>query len=330
MKNKKGFVLSILFVFFILGVSLPLFMINHKKVKADTISDLTGTTWVINDSPSIPSRSFYYLNYTSKSYNFTRLGFRYEDGWSTAGNTIFYWSSNDEFVVYDDGFLDTDFKTIEITGGSDVTNSTLISWLQNNATQQVAPHGTEIIHKYWASYLDIVMTDNEIVGDNSITYKVLYNQYDNNYSDVTLTGLAFTGKLTSINDNYSYIYSTYNNDTLYKGNTNTIDNVLWLEFTVGDYIDDDLYDLMYERGVWFDDASVYLAGTNLGSVYGFNRGLAQGQADGLQYTNVVTGIFNGLGNVLSIQVFPNITIALLIGLPLLLGVFIIIIKILRG
>ena len=329
MRNKKGCILSFLLVFFIFGVSIPLFMTNHKKIKADTINDLTNTTWVFNNSIvfNISPQTFY-INFTSDNYNYTRLQYFYDD---EDGDMILYLDGS---VVYGYGmWLYNSSKTITITGGTDVSNSTLISFLQTNATMQTpTPTGTELTHKYWASYIDINLSDNEVINDDNISYKVLLNTYTNDYNNQTLTGLAFTGKLTQINDNFSYIISINNNDpiTLYKGNTSEIDNPMLLEFTLGDYMDSDLYDLMDDYGVWFDDARAYMAGTSFGSIYGFNSGVAYGEANATQYTSLVTNILNGLGNILNIQVFPNITIGLLIGLPLLLGVLAVVLKILRG
>lgn len=101
------------------------------------LSDLTNTTWVINDSPSIPSTSTTYnINFNSVT-NWTRLRF--------ASNTISYgeWLEEegeyDYFICYfgsNHTWNGNNYKTIQITGGTDVTNSNLINWLQNNATQQ--------------------------------------------------------------------------------------------------------------------------------------------------------------------------------------------------
>lgn len=340
MSNKKRCCISFLFVLFIFGVSIPLFMSNPKKVKAETITDLTNTTWIINATPSVTPRGVYGINFTTDNITDNyQLYIGYDADDVDPYNCLVYYSLSNPYpngsslvYSYENGtWVNDAYRTITFTGGQDVTNSSLISWLQNNATQyNPTPSGTQITHKYWASYIDMVMTDNEIVGDNNISYKVLLNTYTNNYNDQTLTGLAFTGKLTQINDNYSYIYSTANNDILYRGTTNTIDNPMLLEFTLGDYMDDDLYDLMDDKGVWFDDARAYMAGTSFGSIYGFNSGVAYGEANATQYTSLVTNILNGLGNILNIQVFPNITIGLLIGLPLLLSMLAVVLKILRG
>jgi hypothetical protein len=48
------------------------------------------------------------------------------------------------------------------------------------------------------------------------------------------------------------------------------------------------------------------------------------------YDNIMTSVFGGFADILSIEVFPNITIGLIIGLPLLLGALLIILKFIRG
>lgn len=336
MRNKKGLVLNILFIFLLLGVSLPLFICSNKKVKADTITDLTGTTWIINSTPSLTPRFALNQNnitFTSNNVEYDELYVGYIPELDPE-NDIWYYSDSTSYIqVYSQpNWLDQSYRTITITGGTGATNSTFIGWLINNATQQVAPTGTEITHRYWAPDGVITMSDNDRIGDSNIEYTVLFNEFTDTYTDTTQTGLYFLGVQTQQNPQWSYIESINGDgiNLLYHGTTNNIDNTMWLEFTTGDYMSTDLYNFMSTWGTWFDDANAYLVGINQGYVEGVIQGRALGQADGVEYTGLVTGIFNGLGNLLSIQVFPNITIGLLIGLPLLLGAFIIIIKILRG
>lgn len=358
MKSKKGCILSILLVLFIFGVTIPLFMTNHKKIKADTINNLTNTTWILNNDFTTPNEMYFYLegNVTASqwgsnsnvSYTFYEdinqgisnfvVGAYYDDlesEYYTSSNTLDFrvnYQNTDIHTILNRNNTNFSNLQIEITGG-EVTNQYLISWLQDNATQQQpAPDGTEITHRYWATYRDIIMLDNQSVYDEEITYTILFNEYDNDYENQTLTGLTFYGIHTNPQVNNSYILSVNNNgrDTLYQGDTNRIDNTMWLEFRIGDYMDDDLYNFMTSNGVWFDDANIYIAGANQGYIEGTEHGIALGQADAIEYTSLITNIFNGIGNILSIQIFPNITIGLIIGLPLLLGVLIIILKILRG
>lgn len=362
MKNKKGLVLSILLVFFISGVTIPLFMTNHKKVKADTITDLTNTTWIFNNS--IPYSSYSLLNmgtddiinfnisFTSNNTQYTVLSiytgldiddheYKYLGFAYTNSNQNPYTQVYSIFVDYSDTssvlsttWLNDNYKTIEFTGGTAVTSPVLISWLQSNATLQTppTPTGTQITKKYWSPYGIITMSDNQVIGDNDIQYTVLFNEFTSSYDETTQTGLIFKGVLTNQDPAWSYIESINGSgiNILYHGTTNNINNSMWLEFTYGDYMDTNLYNFMNLWGHWFDDGDAYIVGMNQGYVEGTEHGRALGQADGVEYTNLVSRIFNGLGDILSIQIFPNITIGLLIGLPLLLGVFIIIIKILRG
>ena len=330
MRNKKGLVLNILFIFLLLGVSLPLFICSNKKVKADTITDLTGTTWIFRDdmwnASYIGSK---YINFTSNNKSFSQL---VTDELESDGYLI-YFEPGDTIYAYNSGWINQAYKTIYITGGTSVTDNTLISWLYQNAQLQTpTPTGSEITHRYWAPDGVITMSDNDRIGDSNIEYTVLFNEFTDTYTDTTQTGLYFLGVQTQQNPQWSYIESINGDgiNLLYHGTTNNIDNTMWLEFTTGDYMSTDLYNFMSTWGTWFDDANAYLVGINQGYVEGVIQGRALGQADGVEYTGLVTGIFNGLGNLLSIQVFPNITIGLLIGLPLLLGAFIIIIKILRG
>lgn len=327
MRNKKRCILSFLFLSFILGISIPLFMSNNRKVKAETITDLTNTTWYLN--PSINTNTFAYINFTANNNTYTYFRCYYDD--ERGIRVIKY----DNTTVYGNSWLDNDnYRTIYITGGTDATNSTFISWLQANATQQTppTPTGTQITYKYWSPYGVITITDNTEYRDNNIEYTVLFNEFNRNYDDTVQTGLIFTGVLTEQEPAWSYIQSINGDgiNILYHGETNNINNTMWLEFTPGDTMDTDLYDFMDLWGLWFDDDGPYLVGMNQGYVEGVEHGRALGQADGTQYTGLVTGIFNGLGGLLNIQVFPNITLGLIIGLPLLLGALIIILKILRG
>lgn len=314
---------SVLTVF--LALTCTLASIKTKKIKADTVSDLTNTTWVLNSNITFAYWvNRWHINFTSNNTNYNEFYMGDdEEMW------IYYSNTN----VYNRGWINDVYKTIYITGGTDVTNANLISFLQNNATQQQpTPPGTRILYKYWSPYGAITMQNNDRIGDEDIQYTVLFNEYTDNYDETTQTGLYFLGVQTSQTPSWSYIESNNGSgiNILYHGESNIINNAMWLEFTYGDYMDTTLYDFMDLNGYWFDDSQAYIVGMNQGYAEGKVLGRALGQADGVQYTNLVTNILNGIGNLLNIQIFPNITIGLILGLPLLLGVFVIIIKILRG
>ena len=98
------------------------------------VTDLTNTKWLINSVPEKPSTDLYFnINFSSNNNNYTQLQLHYRS---------VIW--NDEGIVYDGlavyganyGWLEGEaYRTIEITGGTDVTHTDLITWLQENATQ---------------------------------------------------------------------------------------------------------------------------------------------------------------------------------------------------
>lgn len=63
---------------------------------------------------------------------------------------------------------------------------------------------------------------------------------------------------------------------------------------------------------------------------GYYTAMEESESSSLSYKNVMTSAFDGASSLLSVEVFPNITIGLIIGLPLLLGLFVIVLKLVRG
>lgn len=98
------------------------------------VTDLTGTTWVFNDTITLPTIEF--------SFDFTDLSGQTFNGIMPTTTTVLYYGyindsgSQDGLMAYSNPkWLKTDYQTIAITGGTDATNTTLISWLEANATQ---------------------------------------------------------------------------------------------------------------------------------------------------------------------------------------------------
>lgn len=104
------------------------------------ITDLTNTTWKFNETISASGTTMYNINYeyipianTSLSGNYTVLSITpFEElddvsmGIGTSATGFFY----------NLGWQDSGAGTIKITGGEDVTNPSLIAWLQENAILQ--------------------------------------------------------------------------------------------------------------------------------------------------------------------------------------------------
>ena len=106
------------------------------------VTNLTNTTWEFNDTLSFTSAELigvnFSINFTAvngNSYTYIRLGldsFNGETFFSSVhyGNTLVYGSGSVG------GWVEQFAKTITITGGQDVTNPQLISWLEANGTLQ--------------------------------------------------------------------------------------------------------------------------------------------------------------------------------------------------
>jgi len=100
------------------------------------ISDLTGTKWVINDSPTITSGyGTFSLTFSGEYEDMTGLAIGYNKrNYTTGGDLV---AGNNLFFLGDiGGSYSVEGALLSITGGTDATNATLISWLEANATQQ--------------------------------------------------------------------------------------------------------------------------------------------------------------------------------------------------
>lgn len=104
------------------------------------VSDLTNTTWVINSLTCTAGYGQFDIVGTTTHQDFNEVSYFYigyvfslNDGWVSQANTISFQSDPSCTFVVDD--------EITITGGTDVTNASLISWLEANATQQTTSTG---------------------------------------------------------------------------------------------------------------------------------------------------------------------------------------------
>lgn len=120
------------------------------------IDDLTGWTWVGNETLYTPSGSgasyelSYALNYKSSTQNFTSLNIYGENTTSTKSISVEYVSTSykpvfdgealsEMSIWYDENGNETTYeltpwKEVHFTGGTDATNADLIRLLQDNGT----------------------------------------------------------------------------------------------------------------------------------------------------------------------------------------------------
>lgn len=192
------------------------------------VSDLTGTTWIINSSVSwwssisYSSRHFI-INFTSNEQSNTRFAFENVN----ADDEYFviyyypstnYWSSS----VFNSGnyppttlsFVNQNsaYCTITITGGTDATNSDLIAWLEANAVQQVPTVDTT------SSFSDIALTSHEgyitLTIDN-VDFNINAAEVVNNNEEVNLILFKLNETPYQAEDGMTWVQwvdSAYNTD----------------------------------------------------------------------------------------------------------------------
>ena len=103
------------------------------------VSNLTNTTWTINNNAGNNGSSVYFYNITfAFPYdNYNYISFEFDSG--IMDHPCLSDTSGD--IDGANNYVDARGLTITITGGTDVTNASLISWLEANATQQVVSTG---------------------------------------------------------------------------------------------------------------------------------------------------------------------------------------------
>lgn len=99
-----------------------------------SVSDLTGTTWVINEVVTLAPLTSYYsynINFTSNNASYIAFRFvsdnRFRLNYDSV-NAYYYFGGS--YYWYNDNY-----RTITISGGNDAVDGSLISWFEANATQ---------------------------------------------------------------------------------------------------------------------------------------------------------------------------------------------------
>ena len=194
-----------------------------------SVQDLTNTTWIIDDEPtsSIDSEGsigweslLFDINFTSNQTNYTSLSLYcdYQTSLDISYNNIMVWNGwTQDGRTPPPSWTNVNYKTIEITGGDDVNDETLIGWLEANATQQ------------GGSQLMVDLTS--LSGWNSLTagttYALTVKAKATGYRDsiASYPPVSFTkpveGYIVSVAPNYSYT----DNDGEYYGFYVSIDGV---------------------------------------------------------------------------------------------------------
>ena len=280
---------------------------NVRKVQGN-VSDLTGTTWVFDDylndynylydtfngsgGPLIAS-----INFTDNIRDYSSL-YRYNNA-DDLDYLYYYTLAHDDYTAYNDGWTNSNYKTITITGGTDATNSTLINWLDTIATLQA----------------DVVEINDFVIYDTNNT--VIFNS-------TNISGLSDTDK----------IYFYFNNSGLsYKVNGTgsavaiTTSAYYFPAFYLGIDLDDELnvvfngtnsYQLLiHDMGADVMDftseyyifsntliSSIITNSTNSGYQSGYNDGLANG-GDVWLTNNPFSAVMSAVNDFFNIEIMPG-------------------------
>ena len=191
------------------------------------ITNLTNTSWYFNETldhcgisntevPEIEAMAAEFMinYYAGNNYPYTSLYYEF-----SMSDNVYYepnYDPTNNFVPYEGGsWTDEDCRTIWITGGDDVTNPDLISWLTQNATQVENPTIiTDVTNTSW--YFNDIL-DHWGVGN----IKVVVGGGDEHWSEFNINFTSNNAQYTSLqyeletgtsSDNVNY-YTSEGEDT---------------------------------------------------------------------------------------------------------------------
>lgn len=113
----------------------------------EKLTDLTGTTWVFNDTVTAPKGYGRFgvtanLNGTTTKVTSLEIGYNYNPSKAALQENEKYGAFNAYYkFIYNSV---PQYESIEFTGGEDVTNTALIDWLYENATLQSEETGGDV------------------------------------------------------------------------------------------------------------------------------------------------------------------------------------------
>lgn len=155
------------------------------------VSDLTNTTWVINGYGSVHYDGSMYINFTSNNTNYTEITF-YTDDVSITYNTTRVCEADDMNNYTPSDWVNEAYRTISITDGQDVTNATLIAWLEANATQQGSASLTDTKWRFKDT------PDLSSFPAAGTSYSINFTSNSNNYTLLKLATYAITYNTTEV------------------------------------------------------------------------------------------------------------------------------------
>lgn len=150
---------------------------NPETITQTKPTDLTNTTWTLKTQITFPnSNTQYIINFSdsNRQYNKIAINGAYQT------KTINYYASM-TYNAYEDSNFHTgwylqSFRTITITGGTDVTNQNLIDFLWNNQEDNPTFLAGKRYENYTSTYLGIeyVMMSQKIFSEDKIKSEGLF------------------------------------------------------------------------------------------------------------------------------------------------------------
>lgn len=194
------------------------------------VTDLTNTIWEFDETLIFTDSGNYNINFVSNSVTNVAISFIYFSRQGDIVRTINYSGVSNDVYDLSTGWLAEAYRTIEITGGTDVTNATLISWLEANATQ-ILPTAKTVINGL--TPIKKMFGTTEIVKEvvNGVTvYEKQATGYSGNITAYNLGGsggdpsrtyIKFGSAPTSASDYNARSYSSgrFEGDTSYTNQT---------------------------------------------------------------------------------------------------------------
>lgn len=181
-----------------------------------------------------------------------------------------------------------------------------------------------------------------------------FREYDNATQVATTRNesiIFYTSWLQVNKDYFLGLWNTFSCATITNVSASMEMNFLGLKSIAENYIMTDAerirYDEGYRDGVDYQTMLIQAQPNNYG-LYdryqyqqygiekeneGYTQGLQDGATDGATLpttTRILSSVFNAAANIFNIELFPNITLGLVVGIPILLGLFLVIIKFIRG
>lgn len=146
------------------------------------LTDLTGTKWYFNETIDLNNDFSYDINYTVNHSNLNWLRYG-ANPYRPLEKALFGVLDSFAYEIIFAGTWggeqqnDEAYRTIEISGGTDATNATLIAWLQANATQILPPiirkiklPGSSTVYNIGTTWANVSNKPDLVTSDEATAY----------------------------------------------------------------------------------------------------------------------------------------------------------------